>query len=56
VKIGNPSACAAVDWKVCKSVIAFYLRVIKKTCYQGANISNHPNQSPLFSSRLTPYT
>jgi hypothetical protein len=31
------------DRKVCKSAIAVYLGVIKRTCNQGANKSNHPN-------------
>jgi hypothetical protein len=43
VEIENPSACATVNWKVCKSAIALYLSVIKRTCKQGANKSNHPN-------------
>jgi hypothetical protein len=43
VKTGNPSACATMNWKVCKSAIALYLSVINKTCKQGANKSNHPN-------------
>jgi hypothetical protein len=43
VETENPSACATVKWKVCKSVIALYLNVIKRTCNQGANKSNHPN-------------
>jgi hypothetical protein len=32
VKTENPSACAAVNWKLCKSAIALYLNVIKRTC------------------------
>jgi hypothetical protein len=43
VKTGNPSACATVNCEVCKSAIALYLSVIKRTCNQGANKSNHPN-------------
>jgi hypothetical protein len=43
VKTGNPSACAAVNWKVCRSAIAVYLSVIKRTGNQDANKSNHPN-------------
>jgi hypothetical protein len=43
VETENPSACVTVDWKVCKSAIALYLSVIKRTCNQGANKSNHPN-------------
>jgi hypothetical protein len=39
----NPSACAKVNCKLCKSAIALYLNVIKGTCNQGANKSNHPN-------------
>jgi hypothetical protein len=29
VSMENPSACATVNWKVCKSAIALYLSVIK---------------------------
>jgi hypothetical protein len=46
VETENPSACATVNWKVCKSAIALYclyLSVIKRTYNQGANKSNHPN-------------
>jgi hypothetical protein len=43
VKTGNPSACATVNWKLCRSAIALYLCVSKRTCNQGANKSNHPN-------------
>jgi hypothetical protein len=43
VETENPSACAAVNWKVYKSVIVLYLSVIKRTCNQDANKSNHPN-------------
>jgi hypothetical protein len=43
VKTANPSACATVNWKVCKSAIALYLSVIKRTYNQGANKSKHPN-------------
>jgi hypothetical protein len=35
VKTGNPSACATVNWKVCKSAIALYclyFSVIKREC------------------------
>jgi hypothetical protein len=35
VKMENPSACAALKWKVCKSAIALYclyLSVIKREC------------------------
>jgi hypothetical protein len=39
----NPSACATVKRKVCKSAIELYLNVIKRDCNQGANKSNHPN-------------
>jgi hypothetical protein len=49
VKTDKPSACAAVKWNVCKSAIALYLCAIKRTCNQGANISSHPNQKPLFA-------
>jgi hypothetical protein len=43
VKTDNPSACVTVNWKVCKSEIALYLSVIKRTCNQGVNKYNHPN-------------
>jgi hypothetical protein len=43
VKTDNRSACATVNWKVCKSAIALYLSVIKRTCNQGANDSSLPN-------------
>jgi hypothetical protein len=46
VKTGNPNACAAVEWKVCKSAIALYClysNVIKRDCNPSANKSNHPN-------------
>jgi hypothetical protein len=36
VKTGNPSACATVNLKVCKSAIALYLCMSKRTCNQGA--------------------
>jgi hypothetical protein len=49
VKTENPSACAMVNWKVCKLAIALHLRVFKRTCNQDANKSNHPNWNPLFS-------
>jgi hypothetical protein len=41
----NPSAGATVNCKLCKSAIALYsyLSVVKRTCNQGANKSNHPN-------------
>jgi hypothetical protein len=43
VKSGNHSACAKVNCKLCKSVIALYSSVIKRTCNQGANESSRPN-------------
>jgi hypothetical protein len=43
MKTDNPSACATVNWKLCKSVTALYLSVIRRTSNQGGNISNHPN-------------
>jgi hypothetical protein len=43
VKTGNPSVCATVNWKVCKSVIALYLSVVKKSCNQGGSEPNRPN-------------
>jgi hypothetical protein len=45
-----------MNWELRKSAIALYLSVIKRTSNQGANKSNHPNQNPLFSSRVLPYT
>jgi hypothetical protein len=52
----NPSACATVNCKLCKSATALFLSVIKRTCKPGANKFNHPNYSTLFSSRVPPYT
>jgi hypothetical protein len=43
VETENPSACVTVNCKLCKSAIAQYLSVIKRTCKQGANKSKHPN-------------
>jgi hypothetical protein len=43
MKTGNPTACATVNCKVCKSAAALYLSVIKRTCNQDDNKSNHPN-------------
>jgi hypothetical protein len=43
VKTDNLSACATVNWKLCKSMIALYVSVIKINGNQGANESNHPN-------------
>jgi hypothetical protein len=43
VKTDNSSACATMNWKLCKSVIVLYLSVIKRACNQDANKSNHPN-------------
>jgi hypothetical protein len=44
VEAENPSACATVYWKVCKSIALYclYLSVIKIDCGQSANKSNHP--------------
>jgi hypothetical protein len=52
VKTDKPCECATVNWKVCKSAIALYLTVIKRTCNRTANKSKHPNYNPLFLSRL----
>jgi hypothetical protein len=54
VRTRGPGPCATVNWKVCKSAIALYLSVIKRTCDEGANKSNHPNWNPLFSSLVPP--
>jgi hypothetical protein len=43
VETENPSAPATVNGKLCKSAIVLYLSVIKRTCNQGANKSNHLN-------------
>jgi hypothetical protein len=56
VETGNPSACATLNWKICKSAIALYLSVIQRTCNEGANKSNQSIENPLFSSRVPPYT
>jgi hypothetical protein len=48
------SAGATVNSKFCKSAIALYLSVIKRTCNRSANKSNHPIYNPLFSSRVPP--
>jgi hypothetical protein len=45
VKTGNPSACAMVNWKVCKSAIALYLSVIKRTYNEGANTRKSNRQN-----------
>jgi hypothetical protein len=42
VEIENPSACLWLNWKVNIPMIALFLIVIKRTCYQGDNKSNHP--------------
>jgi hypothetical protein len=55
MKPENPSACATVTWNLCKSEIALCNSVIKRTCNQGANKSNHPNYNSLFSSRVPPH-
>jgi hypothetical protein len=39
----NPSSCATVNLKACKSAMALYLSVIKRTSNQGANKSNNLN-------------
>jgi hypothetical protein len=54
-KAEDPSACVPVNRKLWKSKIALYLNVIKRTCKQSANKSNHPNQNLSFSSRVPPY-
>jgi hypothetical protein len=56
VKTVNPSACATVNCKLCKSAIGLHLSVIKTTCNPGANKSNHPNWNPLFLSRVPRYS
>jgi hypothetical protein len=37
MKTENPSACATVSWKSCKSAIALYLNVIKRTFNRSVN-------------------
>jgi hypothetical protein len=44
MKTDNPSACARVNCKVCKSAIELCLSVIKRTCNRSANKSNHPTR------------
>jgi hypothetical protein len=53
VKTENPSACATVNRKLCKSAIALYLSVIKRPCDQGANKSNHPIEPVILVTRTT---
>jgi hypothetical protein len=48
VETGNRSVCATVNCKSWRATIALYLHVIKRTCNQGANESNHPNYNPSF--------
>jgi hypothetical protein len=43
VETEKPSACETVNCKLCKSAIALYLSVIKRTCNRNAKKSNHPN-------------
>jgi hypothetical protein len=43
VKTENPSVRATVDYEVCKSATALYLSIIKISCNQSVNKSNHPN-------------
>jgi hypothetical protein len=43
VETGNPSACATVVCKWCKSARALYLSVIETGCNPTVNKSNHPN-------------
>jgi hypothetical protein len=42
MKTDSHSAHATVNWKLCESAVALDLSVIKRTCNQGANKSNHP--------------
>jgi hypothetical protein len=56
VETENHSACATVEYKVCKPATALYLNAIERDCNQGANKSKHPNWNPSFSSRVPPYT
>jgi hypothetical protein len=49
--------CAAVNWKVCKSVIALFcqrLSVIKRGGNQGANKSNHLKENLSFCHAYHP--
>jgi hypothetical protein len=48
MEIENPSACATVNWKVCKSAIVLFIFPVFKynqeiVCNRSANKSNHPN-------------
>jgi hypothetical protein len=56
VKTENPSACATVNWKLCISAIAPYCLHLTVFVKEGASKFSKPKQSPLFSSRLPPYT
>jgi hypothetical protein len=40
VKTVNPSACAAVNRKVCKSAIALYSSVVKRMCVTEVPITS----------------
>jgi hypothetical protein len=51
VETENPSACATVGYKVCKSATATYLSVIKRGCVTE---SNHPNYNPSFRQACHP--
>jgi hypothetical protein len=55
----NPSACATVNWKVCKSAIALYclyLNVIKRECVTEVLINpNIRNRTRHFVRRTTLY-
>jgi hypothetical protein len=43
VETEDPSACSAVNCKVCKSAIVPVVNVINIDCNQSANKSNHLN-------------
>jgi hypothetical protein len=54
VKTWNLSACVTMDLKLCKSAIALYLSVIKRTCKRIANKSSHPiNKHVIFVKPTT---
>jgi hypothetical protein len=43
VETENPSACATVKFKLCKSAIALYYQYLGVFVKEGVNKSNHPN-------------
>jgi hypothetical protein len=54
VKAGNPRLTSTVNWEICILPIALYLSVIKRTCNQGTNKSNHPTRTRYFRHAYHP--